>query len=162
MWFWNSRLTFCAVFYEIPATTVLGSVVSVINIFKQFCQVSDPCKRTFQFKEQNGKFSTMLFSDNLKSEKSGLAFFAPFYETSASKIFGVIVSLINIVICTPILYSVIWYFNLTFNIKCLTQFYHRPLLFNKRIIVPYFIEYSAHFYTLKMMLKYSLRTIHGG
>jgi len=24
-----------------------------------------------------------------------------------------------------------------------------------------FIEYSAHFYTLKMMLKYSLRTIHG-
>ncbi len=27
--------------------------------------------------------------------------------------------------------------------------------------LPYFIEYSAHFYTLKMMLKYSLRTIRG-
>ncbi len=25
----------------------------------------------------------------------------------------------------------------------------------------YFIKYSAHFYTLKMMLKYSLHTIHG-
>ncbi len=25
----------------------------------------------------------------------------------------------------------------------------------------YFIEYSVHFFTLKMMLKYSLRTIHG-
>jgi hypothetical protein len=28
-------------------------------------------------------------------------------------------------------------------------------------IIPYFIEYSAHFFTLKMMLKYSLHTIHG-
>jgi hypothetical protein len=27
--------------------------------------------------------------------------------------------------------------------------------------VPYFIEYSAHFLTWKMMLKYSLHTIHG-
>jgi hypothetical protein len=27
--------------------------------------------------------------------------------------------------------------------------------------LPYFIEYSAHFFTLKMMLKYSLHTIHG-
>jgi hypothetical protein len=27
--------------------------------------------------------------------------------------------------------------------------------------LPYFIEYSAHFFTLKKMLKYSLRTIHG-
>jgi len=27
--------------------------------------------------------------------------------------------------------------------------------------LPYFIKYSAHFYTLKMMLKYSLHTIHG-
>jgi len=27
--------------------------------------------------------------------------------------------------------------------------------------VPYFIEYSAHFFTSKMMLKYSLHTIHG-
>ncbi len=29
------------------------------------------------------------------------------------------------------------------------------------VIVPYFIENSAHFFTLKMMLKYSLCTIHG-
>ncbi len=28
-------------------------------------------------------------------------------------------------------------------------------------IWPYFIEYSVHFFTFKMMLKYSLRTIHG-
>jgi hypothetical protein len=27
--------------------------------------------------------------------------------------------------------------------------------------VLYFIEYSAHFFTWKMMLKYSLRTKHG-
>ncbi len=27
--------------------------------------------------------------------------------------------------------------------------------------VPYFIKYSAHFFTLKMMLKYSLCTIYG-
>jgi hypothetical protein len=27
--------------------------------------------------------------------------------------------------------------------------------------VPYFIEYNAHFFTLKMMLKYSLGTIQG-
>ncbi len=27
--------------------------------------------------------------------------------------------------------------------------------------VPYFIEYIAHFFILKMMLKYSLHTIHG-
>ncbi len=27
--------------------------------------------------------------------------------------------------------------------------------------VLYFNEYSANFFTLKMMLKYSLRTIHG-
>ncbi len=27
--------------------------------------------------------------------------------------------------------------------------------------LPYFLEYSAHFFTLKMMLKYSLCTIHG-
>jgi hypothetical protein len=29
------------------------------------------------------------------------------------------------------------------------------------MLLPYFIEYSAHFYRLKMMLKYSLGTIHG-
>jgi hypothetical protein len=29
------------------------------------------------------------------------------------------------------------------------------------VYVIYFTEYSAHFYTLKMMLKYSLRSIHG-
>ncbi len=28
-------------------------------------------------------------------------------------------------------------------------------------LIPYFIEYSAHFFTWKMMLKYSMRTIHG-
>jgi len=27
--------------------------------------------------------------------------------------------------------------------------------------IPYFIEYSVLFFTLKMMLKYSLHTIHG-
>jgi hypothetical protein len=27
--------------------------------------------------------------------------------------------------------------------------------------LPYFFEYSVNFYTLKMMLKYSLHTIHG-
>jgi hypothetical protein len=27
--------------------------------------------------------------------------------------------------------------------------------------IPYFIEYSVHFYTLKMMQKYSLCAIHG-
>jgi hypothetical protein len=29
------------------------------------------------------------------------------------------------------------------------------------IMVPYFIEYIAHFFTLKMMLEYSLCTMHG-
>ncbi len=33
--------------------------------------------------------------------------------------------------------------------------------FEKFQLLLYFIEYSAHFFTLKMMLKYSLRTIHG-
>jgi len=32
---------------------------------------------------------------------------------------------------------------------------------NLYLPVPYFIEYSAHFFTLKMMLKHSLPTIHG-
>jgi hypothetical protein len=27
--------------------------------------------------------------------------------------------------------------------------------------LPYFIEYSSHFFTLKMILNYSLHTIHG-
>ncbi len=29
------------------------------------------------------------------------------------------------------------------------------------VTLQYFIEYNAHFYTLKMVLKYFLRTIHG-
>ncbi len=36
----------------------------------------------------------------------------------------------------------------------------KPLL-NSYKYLPYFIKYSAHFFTLEMMLKYSLRTIHG-
>jgi hypothetical protein len=39
-----------------------------------------------------------------------------------------------------------------------TQAYGIHLLVTKKI--PYFIEYSVHFFTLKMMLKYSLHTIH--
>jgi len=29
-------------------------------------------------------------------------------------------------------------------------------------IVAYFIKYGVHFFTLKMMLKYSLRIVHEG
>jgi len=36
------------------------------------------------------------------------------------------------------------------------------ILFNKPAsVILYFIKYSAHFFTLKKMLKYSLHTIHG-
>jgi hypothetical protein len=34
-------------------------------------------------------------------------------------------------------------------------------LYEVEFILPYFIKYSAHFFTLKIMLKYSLCTIHG-
>jgi len=41
----------------------------------------------------------------------------------------------------------------------------RPIAFPPNIRlgvkVPYFIEYSVHFFILKMMLKYSLHTVHG-
>ncbi len=33
--------------------------------------------------------------------------------------------------------------------------------FKEQNRIPYFIEYSAHFFTMKMMMKYSLRTEHG-
>ncbi len=33
--------------------------------------------------------------------------------------------------------------------------------FKEQNQIPYFIEYSAHFFTLKMMMKYSLLTEHG-
>jgi hypothetical protein len=29
------------------------------------------------------------------------------------------------------------------------------------VYIPYFVEYSVQFFTLKMMLKYSLHTVHG-
>jgi hypothetical protein len=36
------------------------------------------------------------------------------------------------------------------------------ILMNKVcLLVLYFIEYSVHFFTLKMLLKYSMPTIHG-
>jgi hypothetical protein len=31
----------------------------------------------------------------------------------------------------------------------------------KTLSIPYFIDYSMHFFTWKMMLKYFIRTIHG-
>jgi hypothetical protein len=46
-----------------------------------------------------------------------------------------------------------------FSLKRTVVHLIKTLIIN--IVLLYFIEYSVHFFTLKMMLKYSLRTIHG-
>ncbi len=38
---------------------------------------------------------------------------------------------------------------------------HEILLNKPASVIPYLIKYSAYFFTLKMMLKYSLHTVHG-
>ncbi len=42
--------------------------------------------------------------------------------------------------------------------KTMWKYVARNLLL---ILLLYFIKYSAHFFILKMMLKYSLHTLHG-
>jgi hypothetical protein len=40
-------------------------------------------------------------------------------------------------------------------------YYYNIQKWRRGFAVVYFIKYSAHFFTLKMMLKYSLHIIHG-
>jgi hypothetical protein len=45
--------------------------------------------------------------------------------------------------------------------KCCKGFSRKNILIKILSLISYFIKYSAHFFTLKMMLKYSQYTIHG-